>query len=128
VDEIGFKAKELTTDTTSMTEEKWIELKILLDLDGGTGARKLEGAEFVGLIERRGAISRTDTEKRKTMTLGVSNKVAAGMCDSVDLMERIRKIRNAGQRHGITLLEDRKLPKQFEVHKAFTFRWRSQIP
>src|SRR5512146_425428 len=73
-----------------------IEAQILLKCKGEKTARKFEGLQVIFFRKGMSAISSAHAEKRKIATARECLKVAAGVRNAVYLVERIRKIGNAG--------------------------------
>jgi hypothetical protein len=100
VDDVGAKAEEFAANAGGVSEKERVEVEVLLDTDGSAGTAEFESAEFGDVFERQGARSCTNTEKGKVMSLGVGDEVAGGVCDAVDLVERVRKVSDARCGHG----------------------------
>jgi hypothetical protein len=96
VDDVRLEGLEAGGDLLAVAEEERIELEVLFHADGEWAATEFERAHVAGVVERsmlsalieRGA----DTEERQAMALRVGDEVAAGVGDSVDLVEGVREV------------------------------------
>jgi len=103
VEEIGAEGAEMGFDEVGVTPEEGVEGEIFFHADGGDGAGKLKGAEVSGLLEGGGAGAGADAEEREILALGVGDEVAAGVGDTVDFVEGIGEVGDAGVAHTVTV-------------------------
>ena len=101
MDEVGLEAEQLAADDAGVAKEERVELEVFFDANGGTRSPELEGAEFGDLFEGVRTGSGADAEEGQRVALGIGDEVTAGVCDAIDLVERIGEIGYTRHAHGI---------------------------
>jgi len=96
VNQIGLKSLEDIGDERKVAQVGRIKAQVFFQRKGQKAPRQLEGPDVAVFDESLGAVAGTDAEEGKIAPPRKGLKVAAGVGDTVDLVERVGEVGDAG--------------------------------
>ncbi len=97
VNQIGLEPLQGIGDEREVAQKRRIEAQIFLKREGEKASRQLECPDVAVFDQSPGPITRAHAKERKIAPPREGLKVAAGVGDSVDFVEGVGKVRDAGR-------------------------------